>query len=586
MLNKGVGPRSLRLVTPMTNERSNSTSIADRAVGAFLGAAIGDALGWPQELRNNRVGGPKRSVVQKAFQSWRRRSGGRYLAYEEVINPGEYSDDTQLLLAVARSLLTSANWSEVLHKFELPFWLTYERGGGSATKAAAQSWLAGKAPWLNPKCSKQYFGAGGNGVAVRIAPHVFLPRQSVPSLLQQVMLNGILTHGHPRALVGALLYAYALWIASHSEGSLKFGGLVERLRDESKIWGSLPTWDHGCSEWMGVADKAFVSGYRDCWDSVVQEARAGLGVISEGMNKGALAVEREVLGRLGCFDKGVNGAGTVSALVAIYLASRYAADPVTGLLEAAFAEGTDTDTNCSMVGGLIGAILGSEWILPEWKQVQDASYIATLAELLTHGTASESEVPQWNQRSVLELWKELLEGTKSEFTLGPLGRVVLVQAIEHNRIVKSARAVSWKLQTETGQTIYVSRVVRDRAMGKGGDTPSLFSDRRPEREAKDVFLNHSDSPDAGSAMGLVHLMKDLAGSLPPQMPVGYALDVVIQVIHQLQGERNICGVHALKSNLQSDEYVRQLLARSPMVGKTLGVQAYRSLATRLVTYLN
>src|SRR5258708_37818829 len=96
----------------------------ERVCGAFVSAAVGDALGWPQEARSNIVGGQKARDVppQPRFRSWRRNSGTQYARYQETIEAGEYSDDTQLLLAVARSCLTGRNWLTWLTRVELPAW--------------------------------------------------------------------------------------------------------------------------------------------------------------------------------------------------------------------------------------------------------------------------------------------------------------------------------------------------------------------------------------------------------------------------------------------------------------------------------
>lgn len=67
---------------------------------------------------------------------WNRRAGGKYWPHEEKILRGEYSDDTQLIIATARSLLRGRQWSNFFRQAELPAWLKYERGGGGATKRA------------------------------------------------------------------------------------------------------------------------------------------------------------------------------------------------------------------------------------------------------------------------------------------------------------------------------------------------------------------------------------------------------------------------------------------------------------------
>jgi ADP-ribosylglycohydrolase len=100
-----------------------------RIEGALFGAAVGDALGWPIEGPSRRVGGTARVQPRLAFAEWTRREGGAWAAHEEEIAPGSYSDDTQLILSLTRSLARE-DWYQHLTRFELPFWLMYQRGGG------------------------------------------------------------------------------------------------------------------------------------------------------------------------------------------------------------------------------------------------------------------------------------------------------------------------------------------------------------------------------------------------------------------------------------------------------------------------
>ena len=110
-----------------------SINRVDKVVGLLLGAAAGDALGWPQEDRSQIVGGRAAREVEPRpeFRAWERNAGTRFARYVEPIGAGEYSDDTQIMLAVARSCLRGANWSEWLRGVELPLWPVYQRGGGA-----------------------------------------------------------------------------------------------------------------------------------------------------------------------------------------------------------------------------------------------------------------------------------------------------------------------------------------------------------------------------------------------------------------------------------------------------------------------
>ena len=119
-----------------------------KAEGAFSGARGGRRAGLAAEIRRNVRSSARGKSPRIEFQAWTRRSGGRYRPYEEIIAAGEYSDDTQLTLAVARSRTNhGADWWKAFMRVELPRWTIYERGGGGATKRAAQAWVAGAPPW-------------------------------------------------------------------------------------------------------------------------------------------------------------------------------------------------------------------------------------------------------------------------------------------------------------------------------------------------------------------------------------------------------------------------------------------------------
>jgi len=147
-----------------------SCSKKEKYTGALIGAAIGDALGWPNEQNSKNIRKNRNSI--RTYVEWNRRAGGKYWPHEEKICAGEYSDDTQLIIATARSLLRGRQWSNFFRQAELPAWLKYERGGGGATKRAAQKWANNISPWdeksNSPLEIKDYFMAGGNGVAMKM----------------------------------------------------------------------------------------------------------------------------------------------------------------------------------------------------------------------------------------------------------------------------------------------------------------------------------------------------------------------------------------------------------------------------------
>ncbi|MDQ2874094.1 MAG: ADP-ribosylglycohydrolase family protein [Actinomycetota bacterium] len=366
---------------------------AERVRGSIISAAVGDALGWPQEARSNIVGGEKARAVTPVprFRSWDRNSGGQFARYQETVQAGEYSDDTQLLLAVARSCLAGQSWLPTLTRVELPAWTLYPRGAGRAVISAARSWAHGHPPWTegsgrstrNTDPVAAYFGAGANGVAMRIAPHVAATiGDDVQTMLSRVIADGIATHGHFRALVGAAVHALALRHALRQRGVLEYGDLIEALLDD-RSW-QVPDWLSGVlpDSWLSAYARKAPRPVGIAWLDTVQETRELLAIAQGSLARAALANDEQTLEALGCYDRTRNGSGTITAVAAAYIAARSAARPMTGLLRAAFLPKADTDTLASMAASLLGAIHGAEWLGPLASAVQDASHIEALGNKL------------------------------------------------------------------------------------------------------------------------------------------------------------------------------------------------------------
>ena len=431
----------------------------DKAGGAFLAFAAGDALGWPREFGGTGSARAVQPAPHIEFRAWTRRSGGRSRPFDEVVDAGEYSDDTQLLLAVARCRTTyGADWWRGFATVELPLWTLYERGGGGATKRAARAWMDGRPPWkaAEPDSVRRYFDAGGNGAAMRVLPHaVFLARLEDPGeLVRDVVLDGLATHGHPRALVGAAAYAYAAWSLVRRTRTLGYGDLLDLLLDESAAWGAFPRPDRGGGTWLAAAERVS-GGYDRLWTRTVGEMRALLETARRGVRAGALADDRAVLAELGCFGS-AKSAGAVTAAGAAYLASRHAAQPAQGVLRAAFEPGGDTDTLAAMTGGLLGCLAGLEWMPRPWLDVQDAGYLRRMAGRVAAGpvAAERLTVPPRPDPRVVR--SELARNGAGDVVLGG-GMRARAQALADPKALATPSAVRrWRLVTAEGQTLYVA----------------------------------------------------------------------------------------------------------------------------------
>ena len=484
--------------------RSSGVSVPlAKAEGAFLAFAAGDALGWPQEMPRSVRGGPTTGSPSVEFRTWTRRSGGRFRPYDEVIRAGEYSDDTQLTLAVGRSRTNhGADWWKAFMRAELPRWMLYERGGGGATKRAAHSWVTGRPPWLagNADAVRRYFDAGGNGVAMRVLPHaVFLAGRDDPvALVHDVVRDGAATHGHPRALVGATAYGYAAWSLVRRTRTLGFGELLDLLLDERGAWEAFPDAERGGGAWLEAANRVLEEPYARLWERTVGEMRELLERARRGVRAGALADDRAVLDDLGCFGR-FKGAGTVTAAAAAYLTARHAAQPAQGVLRAAFEQGADTDTLAAMTGGLLGCLGGEDWLPAPWRNVQDAAYLRRLAGRVAQGPSRAEHRAVETPAPARTVLADLARAGDQEMSLGGDTRVWPTALPDLKSASKSIAVRAWRLRTREGQTLYVTKVEQlKRGAGSGPTTAGSDSHQRELRGADSAGTARRGLATAGS----------------------------------------------------------------------------------------
>ncbi|NMG30836.1 ADP-ribosyl-[dinitrogen reductase] hydrolase [Aromatoleum evansii] len=177
----------------MTN--APEPSLRERALGAYLGLAVGDALGatveflTPSEIRHQY--GELRDIV-----------GGGWLR----LRAGQITDDTQMSLALGAAILESGGWD---------------------LKNIAEHWLA----WLKSKpidvgntCRRglQRFasdgslespfsdGDAGNGALMRVLPAILFAFRDADRLDRCVIEQAHVTHNHPLSDAATLCFAHML----------------------------------------------------------------------------------------------------------------------------------------------------------------------------------------------------------------------------------------------------------------------------------------------------------------------------------------------------------------------------------------
>ncbi len=349
-----------------------------------LWAAAGDALGWMTELSRGTSNVLFRTGSEEVKETvdWQRNLSSRGPRVD--LPAGTYSDDTQLRLAVSRSIRGDGFFDvETFAKVELPIWPAYALGGGLGTKAAAANLSRRSVNWFSnffETNNQRYVSGGGNGAAMRIQPHVWSSKRVTDEMMLDVVRDSLVTHGHPHGFCGALFHARCLahtlnqsavptpseWGAFvHDLGNVTF--LIEHDPQLSAFWRA--AWENSAGSSLSAAIQ-----------KMQQEAVRDLEKVEEVINRPEDGRKyRSVLEALGCFTSAYRGSGFKTALAASALAYLYRDRPVNeALVEAANELESDTDTIATMAGALLGALAAGE---PSWV-IQDREYLAAEARRL------------------------------------------------------------------------------------------------------------------------------------------------------------------------------------------------------------
>ncbi|HEX9050869.1 MAG TPA: ADP-ribosyl-[dinitrogen reductase] hydrolase [Anaeromyxobacter sp.] len=156
--------------------------VRDRARAAFLGAALGDALGATLEFMTP-------SEIRAAHGTHRELTGGGWLH----LRAGQVTDDTEMSLCIARALDAADGWNARLVAERFAEWLRGSPAdvGSTVRKGIRRFMLEGT---LEGPPNE---GDAGNGAAMRMAP-VALATLGDPALLERLAVEQArITHHHP-----------------------------------------------------------------------------------------------------------------------------------------------------------------------------------------------------------------------------------------------------------------------------------------------------------------------------------------------------------------------------------------------------
>jgi ADP-ribosyl-[dinitrogen reductase] hydrolase len=162
--------------------RPHLDDVRDRARGAFLGLALGDALGattefmLPGEIRA--VHGVHREMV-----------GGGWLR----LPPGAVTDDTQMSIWMGRAIANGGGWDVRRAAVHLAAWLrTGPADVGNTVRRGLRRFVVDGTLQGEPSP-----GDAGNGAAMRVLPVALVTLADVEALSRTAIEQGRLTHHHP-----------------------------------------------------------------------------------------------------------------------------------------------------------------------------------------------------------------------------------------------------------------------------------------------------------------------------------------------------------------------------------------------------
>lgn len=373
----------------------------ERIESSLVAAACGDALGWVTEMNQHPDSLRHLFGVEwlADFQDWGKSAGaGGGRRYLDRVRRGEYSDDTQLTLAVFRSLRGDGSFDgDHFTSRELAMWPDYARGAGAASVGAALAAQRAPVRWYDNFFTygggrRDYRSGGGNGAAMRVGPIALANLRNPERMAEGVWISSVASHGHPTAIVGALLYAHALRLRLECRGPTPRRDFIDELiRAVSGVAPpQTPEFEHWLNVWNSETHHTWEGlPFEDLLADKTAEATWHLERMAQlpdepGATRNYMDTTVESFG---------SGTGTVLAALAIFLQERD--DPRDAVPWTVNQLGYDTDSIGGFVGGLTGAVYGRAAVPARWfQEVQDGPYFTYIAGRLESVINEQSDPAQ------------------------------------------------------------------------------------------------------------------------------------------------------------------------------------------------
>jgi ADP-ribosylglycohydrolase len=311
----------------------------DKIRGMFLGVAIGDALGMVVE-------GQKPDVIASKYEKIIDYLGVADHKFHGTVEPGRWTDDTVLTLAVTYGLIDNPFNMEAQVKYHIDAFNLSTSGWGGTTKRAIKELCNG----VNWKKSGAKPGTG-NGVPMKIAPvGACLAKfnQKRGDILEFIVNLSTMTHDSSISVSAALAQASA----------------IEYCMNCTPV-------SFNSDEFIKTICQASLMGEDVKKDTITDRLYDRLKEMNIYMRRADAIIIEDFKGGCYCFQ-------SLPLVFAFFL--KYYKNKYEGLYEI-IAAGGDTDSNASMFGALLGTLYG-ESVFPKHliDGLKDKSVLLTAAD--------------------------------------------------------------------------------------------------------------------------------------------------------------------------------------------------------------
>jgi ADP-ribosylglycohydrolase len=301
----------------------------------LTGLAIGDALGVPFETHH---------FTSQTLMDW----GGNFVDSKGLNDrqperlAGEWTDDTQMALCVAKSLVECSVYSPVHAAATYVEWYKSgdHRGIGKTTIEAMGRLIQGH-HWN----SSGVLHSQGNGTAMRIAPLGLFYRKSMLTICDMARIDACITHRSEEAQEGSVAVALAV------------GLLAQKIVEKGEILTPIMHLMHSSGPTLTLVESRLSE-----LEVFFREPRDLTAVMTWAFDKGTGAVVSQ----------------TVPAAFLCFMATKNFKDAV----ELAVRLGGDTDTIAAITGAIAGTYYGTEQVTPYVPQLENGAYLQHLDHVL------------------------------------------------------------------------------------------------------------------------------------------------------------------------------------------------------------